>query len=378
MPKAQQEIEAPEAEVEEELQISDEDLLSAIDEELSDEQKPEVEVQAEAEAEAASADDAGDEDAAKAAEGDGGEPVPEGSEEVEAKPAETEGDEKPEGEEPVSDVEAKPEEEPEPEKEAKPSDEFGELDKDVPEKTRERFDTLKERYDSIVAERDTVKAEADKWVEAITSTGTNPEQFGMALTWLQKINSKDPRDLEDAYEIMSRELGAIGKALGKPINGADPLADHADLKAKVDEGLLDEESAQEIAQARATQKLSAASQQHRQQESAQQATVQKAMADVKALGAELMKNDPDFQAKIPYLTPIIESVVSSGAPATSWVNAIRIAVAKIPVTRAAPPAPKPTAPNPIRPGGTSPANAPMQREPGSAIEALNQSLERGY
>lgn len=348
----------------EEEQVSDEELIAAMDEEL-----------------AATDMEAEPEDAPVAEEA----PVDESEPEPEPEPTPDE----PEAAEP--EPEPEPEDKPEPEakaeepkpeeaKEEKPSDEFGTLEDGVPEKTRERFQSIKDKYDEMVAERDAVRAEADKWVEAVQSTGTNPEQFGMALTWLKKVNSRDPQELEDAYEIMLNEVKVLGQSLGKPLPGVyDPLDEYPDLKAKVDDGLMDDAAAQEVAQARAMRKLSESSRQTEQQSLKEKEIYDNTMNEVRQFGAQLQQSDPYFNQKMQYLEPIITAAVSSGAPPQNWLKIIKGAYEKLPnPVTAAPTPPKPHVPDPIRPTGTTPATSAMEKEPGNELEALNQALARGW
>lgn len=344
--------------------ISEEEVLAALEEELSalevepegDDDEPESEaegaseVQAEAEEDAAGAEPEAEQEAAEA---EAAEPEPESEPKAESKPEEP--------------------------KEEKPSDEFGTLEDSVPEKTRERFESIKTKYDEMVAERDSVRAEADKWVEAVTSTGTNPEQFGMALTWLSKVNSRDPKDLEDAYQIMLNEVQVLGKTLGKTMPGHyDPLDEHPDLKEKVDDGLMDEAAAHEVAEARAMRKLSENTRQSQQQEQNQTKLYNDTMEEVRKFGAELQRTDPHFNSKMQYIEPIISAVITGGAPTEKWLPMIKAAYEKLPNPVVAPSPPKAHVPDPLRPTGATPASTGMSREPGSEMEAINQALERGY
>lgn len=358
-------------EEEQEHDIPVEDIVGAIDEELSAEPaapEPDPEPAPEPEVE----------------------PEPEAAAEPET-PAEPEKDAaEPDKEDGEPEVKAEPEPEAKTEGEEKPSDEFGALEEGTPERTRERFETVKGKYDEVIAERDSlieerdaVKAESDQWVAAITGTGTNPEQFNMSLEYLTLVNSGKPEDLEKAYGIMQGELQELGKTLGKAAPGLyNPLDEHLDLKQKVDDGLMDEGTALEVVRARATTKLNTTTTTARDETAAHDASVSKAMEDVKQLGIQLKASDPHFEAKVEMLAPIIESVVSSGTPPNKWLDTIQKTYAKIPnpaPTAPAPVTPKPTnIPDPIRPTGTSPSSAPMQTEPGSMVEAVTQSLERGY
>jgi len=260
----------------------------------------------------------------------------------------------------------------------RPSDEFGALDKDVPEKTKERFEAIKSKYDALIEERDTVKAESTKWVETITSTGTNPEQFGMALEYLSAVNSGSRSGMEKAYSFMQEEMRVLAQALGKQAPGVyDPLSEHADLKERVDSGMLDESDALELVQARAAQRFDAASEKTRSEETQKQSMTNNALAEIRTLGEQLRSRDPFFQAKMPYLKPIIESVVAAGGPPSGWVAAVERAYRALPMPTIQPTAPAaPHAPNSIRPG--TGMGAGLTKEPGSAMEALDMALERGY
>jgi len=355
--KAEEVLEEEEIEIVEE-EVNDDELMGAIDEELAETNpEPEEEV---------------DDDNAEVE-------VPD----VESPTKTDESDDGQEGE--VSDAKDDTKTAPVPEtdegkpKEEKPSDEFGTLEDSVPEKTRERFETLKSRYDQIAQERDAVKAEADQWVEAITGTGTNPEQFNMALAYLSKVNSGKPEDLNAAYAIMEGELEALGKMLGKPLPGRyDPLDEHPDLKQKVDDGLLGEAEAQELIQARATQKLGQVKQQSKDAADQQQKLVHDGLEAVRNYGMEVQKSDPHFQEKMAYMEPIITAAVTSGVTPDRWLSMIKGAYEKLPNPAASAPAPKSTAPDPIRPTGATPASGAMNKEPGSELEALNQALEQGW
>ena len=294
---------------------------------------------------------------------------------------------KPDNDEPEPGKEPDPPPEPEPTAEARPSDEFGSLEEGAPEKTRERFGKLKDGYDSVVAERDSViserdavKTESDKWVETITGTGTNPEQFGMALNWLKKLNSGRPEDLQEAYNIMNNELSAIAEAIGKPSPGFDPLTKHTDRKERVEKGLLTEADAAEISQARAAQQLNEGRGREADQETRHKAAVETAMTDVRDMGIRFKAEDPiTFELKMPYMTSIVEAVIKA-APNTphTWPDAIQAAYSKLQVSAPPEPEPGPSIPSPIRPTAANLSGTGLEKEPGNEMEAVNQALERGY
>jgi hypothetical protein len=292
-------------------------------------------------------------------------------------PVVEDGEAQPKGTEPAD---AAPAAAAEPDKpaEEKPSDQFGALDKDTPEKTRERFQTLKDGFDKLSVEHEKVRQEADGWIAAITSTGTNPQQFALTMQYLTKVNSTNPADLEEAYNIMQGELKALGKVIGKAAPGVyDPLDEHGDLKKRVEDGMLDPADAAEIIKARALSRMSASQRQQQQQTQTQEAARQQALAGLTTFGQTMRSSDPLFAAKMPYLESILESVIASGIPPDRWLETVQRSYAKlnIPAPMATP---KPTAPNPLRPTGTSPASSSVQKEPGSIAEAVNLALDRGY
>lgn len=291
--------------------------------------------------------------------------------------------------EPEPEIEKEVEPEPETETEKKPSDEFGKIDKDAPEKTRERFETVKTRYDELAKERDTLVADRDKiiadtnqWRDAIQSTGTNSAQFEMAMNWLTKVNAGDTSSLQEAYDIMSNELEAVGKLLGKSAGGKyNPLDDYPDLKERVDSGLLDESDAMELVASRASQKLNESRQQKDNDSARFKGSVDKALADVKMYGESMQAKDPSFKAKMPFLIPIIQSI-SKAAPNNpeTWMESVKAAYENMPDFPTVAPVQqiKPVVPNSIRQtaGGSPVSN--HEKEPGSLEEAVDLALARGY
>lgn len=344
----------PEEKMIEEVEISDDEILGAVETELAamDEEPPEPPTEPEPPVEAPA--------------------TPEDPELVEDPPAEPE-------------TPPEPPTEPEPEAEPRPSDEFGSLEKDAPEKTKERFESLKTGYDKVAAERDTLKAERDKivqessvWVEEIRGTGTNPEQFGMAINWLKDLNSGTVEGLTRAYETMVNEAKTIAQMLGKPLGDLyNPINDFPDLAERVEQGSLSEQDAIEIAQSRAGSRLFEKKSEVETQRNTAEQAVTTAKADVKALGEQLRASDPNFAVKMPYLEPIIKAVVQASPNAPHlWKDSIRAAYERLPVV-AAPAPTKPAAPAPLRPGVGGPAGG-LKKEPGNEMEALEMALERGY
>lgn len=256
----------------------------------------------------------------------------------------------------------------------RPSDEFGELPVTYKQETRDRFEAVKTKYDEVVARATNAETAASTWHETITSTGATPEQFGEVLTLLTDMNSKTPEGFRRAYETLTRQTAILGKALGLPAQGYDPLDDHPDLKARVEDSVdFTREDALAIAAGRATGKLTETTAARQTEQATQQQAYDAGVNRVAALGNSLRSSDVHFEAKLPFLTPIIETVIQH-LPPDQWVAKIQEAYAKLPTPAAAAPAPTvPRTPNPIRPGG----GGTLDKKPGSALEAVQFALARG-
>ena len=281
--------------------------------------------------------------------------------------------------------EAKPSDPPDPEteaepdsipKEAKPSDEFGELEKDAPVKSRERFDTMKSRFDEVSEKLEHVSSQNTQWMETIQSTKATPDQLGMSLEYLKDINEGTPESMERAYGTMMAELEVLGKALGKKTPGFNPLDGFDDLKKKVAEGYLEEADALEIAESRSKSNFSKQQQQAREQEQNNQQQAPTTDVGVQALtelGTRLRAADPNYKSKLPQIEQIVDDVVSSGADPSVWAALVEKGYNRI---QAAAPAPKPkvsAVPNPIRPSSSGAGT--RSKEAGNISEAIDMALQ---
>lgn len=355
-------------------------ISEAIDVELEDETlQPETNEDPEPEPETTEEEASGEETAAESPEGD----EPDGS-----GVSEDGGEEGGEGA-PESTAEGEPETPAEPDPagpadaaaeavggDPKPSDEFGELPKDAKEETRQRFETMKARFDEVAGERDTYKEQNEQWMGTVQATGTNPEQLNAAFQYLTAVNSGDVAGLERAYEFLQAEAAVIGKMLGKEGPGYDPLEEHPDLKKRVDDLEIERADALQIAEARAVtnttaqaQKSAASTQQ--QQQDAQGAQDQ-GLRDLATLGNELRK-DPDWGLKEAGLKQYIANMVRSGVSPDQWGGMAKLHYQSMTVV--APPPPRPdTTPNSVRPSGPGEGRPGVNKEPGSALEAVTEAL----
>lgn len=264
----------------------------------------------------------------------------------------------------------------------KPSDEFGELPKDAKEETRERFNSMKAKYDQLHEKALSAEAQASKWVETVQSTGANPEQFGMALSYLKDVNSGTRDGLERAYATMTEELKVIAQALGKPVPGVhDPLTlpENKDLQDRVEAGDMPTEAALEVAEARAARRFDHANSQRHDQQATQQEQAEAATQEIREFGAQMRASDPLYAQKMAVLGPAVKRLVTR-LPPSEWATEVKALYSEVNV-RAAPEAPAasaaPRQPAPIRPTAAPSGAGTVAKEPGSVTEAVNMALGMG-
>lgn len=308
---------------------------------------------------------------------------PEGADPLE-KPAATPDPDKPAGEEgkppeaeEAAENPAKPvatEEEPKPKR---PSDEFGELDDRVSDRTRERFEKLRNGYDELHARATEAEARAQQWVDGVSATGATPDQFAASLRYLDLVNRGDRTSLEQAREMMKTEYEHLSKSLGYPVDNHDPLEAHPDLKKRVDEDGLDRDVALELARRRAGDKIDAASTQARNTAEQERQQRAEAIDGLKALTEEMRARNPAvFTYKAATLKPAIDEIARHYPP-SEWVARVRAAYLQVPdpPMAAAPAAAGGAAPTPLRATGSGGANG-LQREPQSALEAVQMGMQK--
>jgi len=215
---------------------------------------------------------------------------------------------------------------------------------------QKRFRELKDEIDALkpVAER------GREWEQMLQSTKATPQQFGNMLNYLAAVNSGDPTQMGQAFDAMQAELATLGKRLGKPAPGYDPLTEHTDLQAQIEQGTLSREAAQELIAARRQQAMYTEHQQQSVQQQQQQAAQQQALDAVSALGDKLRAQDGAlFKARFKAIEPMV-AIIQDSLPPAQWAAAIERAYQAAPVIPAAPRAP---VPNPARTSSAPPLAA---------------------
>lgn len=263
--------------------------------------------------------------------------------------------------------EVKPEAKPEAKKDGKP-------DPAMPEglspKAQERFQQLANTNKELT----TKLAEWEPMVQSVVGlqqvfqeNGVRREQFEQAM---QVVGLMNRGDLEGALAALDEQRKLISLALGKPLPGANALADYPDLQQAVDNLQITEQHAMELARARMAQHQT---QQHQQrQQQVQQTQQQEAQAiqqgqlAVDKFCKARMGDDLDYARIEPLLLEQIKSGLLEGIPPERWAQVVQKTYGLIKQTAsqsrtvggATPPTLRPT-------GGQSPS-----AQPRNAFEAM--------
>lgn len=165
-----------------------------------------------------------------------------------------------------------------------------------------------------------------QWDEELRKIECTPQQFGQAIGYIAAINSNDPTTLRQAREGMLKEIALLDERLGEKTDRHDPLAAHADLKAKVQKGEIDEEDALEIVRLRRNAQQS--EEQGRNQTQKQQAeqAQRQGLESLRDLGNELARRDGAamFKAKMDAVRGAIDAALPALPPDQWRDHAIRL------------------------------------------------------
>jgi hypothetical protein len=259
--------------------------------------------------------------------------------------------------------------------EPKPKDPVNDpIPKDLKKETSERIRTLIDTTKTVTAERDQIRTDFDYLVKGVQATGTSPEQYGEALSWLALFNSNNPQQQEKALELVESVAERLATLLGKERSVGDPLSAHSDLKDAVQKGQITSQYAKEIARTRNGQQFrtelttNASHAQQQQLQATQELAT--ARADLSSLEQTLRASDPSYEAKKAILVPALKAVFAS-IPPSQWKAKFTEAYRNIKVNAPA------AAPRPV------PANQPMRakqpaggqtKAPSSMLEAVNGAL----
>lgn len=252
------------------------------------------------------------------------------------------------------------------------------IPKDLKQETSDRMRSLVK----IAKERETeltqVRGDFDTIINGIKASGSSPEQYGEAISWLSLFNSPKVEDRQKAYELVNDVADRMATLLGIDRTVNDPLTGHADLIAAVKANPASLPMAKEIARSRNAAKFTGdihAGQQRQQQTQEQaQAEHNQAKADLNAFDAKMRLEDPLYDAKRKLIVPILQPIFKT-LPKSQWAQAYQQAYAQARVQPKGKIAAKSgNGSQPLR-GNKNPAGG-QTRAPASALEAMNAGIAR--
>ena len=249
------------------------------------------------------------------------------------------------------------------------------IPKDLKQETSDRMRALVKIAKEKDAEITQVRGDFDTIINGIKASGSTPEQYGEAISWLSLFNSPKVEDRKAAYDLVEGVAERMATLLGIDRAAPDPFKNHPDLKAAVLAKQITPELARETARHRdATAfKTSLNEGQQRQQQTEQQKEQEHeaAKSELNAFDVEMRGKDPLYDLKRKQIVPILRPIFKS-LPKTQWAQAYKDAYANAKVQPKGNGVKKPTPQQPLR-GNKQPAGG-RAREATSAMEAMNAAL----
>jgi hypothetical protein len=211
--------------------------------------------------------------------------------------------------------------------------------------------------------------EQEKVFQHMESAGITGEQFGIMTAIAADVNSGDPGRQERAYSALQAELTQLAKALGKEAPGFDPIAAHADLKDKVENGELDRATALELASARSRNNLHAQHATRTQEQTERQNAVTAGQTALNELEATLKGTDTHYASKRAAVVAILKPQMGH-IPPHQWAQTFAEVYRTIPnPAPVAAPIKKPAPDNASRPNGAGGGPVPK-----TAADAVMQAM----
>jgi hypothetical protein len=247
------------------------------------------------------------------------------------------------------------------------------IPKDLKQETSDRMRALVKIAKEKDAEVVQVRTDFDTIINGIKASGSTPEQYGEAISWLSLFNSPKVEDRKAAYNLVNEVADRMATLLGIDRAAADPLAAHLDLKAALANKQITPELARETARYRDAAafkgQIETGQRQQQQTQAQAQAEHEQAKEDLNAFDAEQRNKDPLYDAKRKMIVPILQPLFKT-IPKSQWAQAYKDAYARVRVQ----PRGVVSKPGqqPLR-GGKNPAGGQV-RQATSAMEAMNGAL----
>lgn len=246
---------------------------------------------------------------------------------------------------------------------------------DISERSKGRWATLSERA-KLVPELEKRAIEAEAALtgvrELVAQSGLQPDEFQGMLGMGRLFKSTDPKDMQAALEQLDGLRADLATRLGVDAPGVDVLAQHADLKAKVDNMTLSREDALEIVRLRGTAAQASQATAATQEMQQFQQTVRAAATEMDATLAQRAAT-PGHEAKVAFIRQQladpkrIQEFVTTYQP-HQWKAAVLMMYDAY-----SPPAPAPvvpTTPQPLRPGHVASGVRVPNGKPISSTDAV--------
>ena len=252
--------------------------------------------------------------------------------------------------------------------------------------TNERFQKITEGYkeqvkivEELKAQQETLTQQNTQFKESIDSLrqlGFNDEAAATDLIefsgYRDALYKGDAEKFKSVIEAQVKQFELIH---GKPIQlNTDILENHPELRQRVENLELDVDIAREVAR---TRELNARATRDRTQQTTIQQTEQQqvqeidtAAAQVQSLEANWKANDPDYNAILEDLRPLMADLRQ--LPPSTWANTIQTQYNAIKKARVA--GVKPTNPTPLRNTGNTQGKAVPQNTQEAVLQALGMDL----
>ncbi|MDG1489574.1 MAG: hypothetical protein P8R36_04740 [Actinomycetota bacterium] len=243
------------------------------------------------------------------------------------------------------------------------------------ERSQERYRQLAERARAAEEESAKVRAQGQELYKIMGDSGVTPNDMTAYFEYHKSLrNGGDPSQY---WEQMEK---AHSQYTGNKVGNADPLNNHPDLMAKVEEFEVTEEAARELASLRDySERMKQVEEQNAQQQAQygaetrqyQEAATyaQSASVELDRWSEDMKAKDPQFSQKEALLLERAQEQFPNIHPAY-WPQFIANEYAYI--SKAFPTEASAPAPNAIRPGSTGGGN--LQPEPKNISEALSNAL----
>jgi len=247
------------------------------------------------------------------------------------------------------------------------------IPQDLSKRTSERIQTLISATREATEARDAVQKDLSSITGALINSGTTPEQFREFVEFRAGLSSGDPAKQEAAFRSLVEMVSTLSDVLGLPISIKNPVERHADLVAKVQQGKLTLQDAEEIARARNRAASAQLPSRPQGQQQPQQGTPEQETAARTALNRfeeRMQRNDPQYQAKKDLILPLLKPIFAQ-LPFSQWEKAFKDAYmgVKVPaVAKTQAQRQNPSGNQPMR-HGKRPAGG-TAKSPGSLMDAV--------